>query len=300
MTRLAPLWQQNGTYPAGTDRVLLGALWPVGASTGGAGSAVAGTMNVSVAAGTAAVVLSGGSNYTALCRWDAAEVVTLTAGPPTGQTRIDLVVCQVRDQVIDAGSNNDFVFAAIAGAPSSGTPAAPTVPANAYPICAVTVPANAANLNAATIVDRRNPMQLAGPATTARCRVNRAGAFTTVAGAVVAFDTVSFDPLAMWSAGTSQITVPTAGDYLAVAAYTCTAQAIGDALAVNIRRNTVVACISGISIAQGATNVLEVVATDVIPCTAGDKLDVVTQYIVSGRNGIPGTAQTYFTARLLP
>jgi hypothetical protein len=300
MTRLAPLWQQNGTYPAGTDRVLLGALWPVGASTGGAGSAVAGTMNVSVAAGTAAVVLSGGSNYTALCRWDAAEVVTLTAGPPTGQTRIDLVVCQVRDQVIDAGSNNDFVFQAIAGAPSTGTPAAPAVPANAYPICAVTVPANAANLNAATIVDRRNPMQLAGPATTARCRVYRAGAFTTVTNAVVAFDSVSFDPLAMWSAANSQISVPVAGDYLAVAGFTCIAQGAGEALAVILRRNTVAAAVSGIAIAQAATNVLEAVATDVIPCTAGDKLDVQTQYVLSGRNGTPGTAQTFFTVRLLP
>ena len=48
-------------------------------------------------AGLCAVPLSG-NNGVALCRWDAAEQVTIGAAPGAGTTRIDLVVCQVRDR----------------------------------------------------------------------------------------------------------------------------------------------------------------------------------------------------------
>jgi hypothetical protein len=163
VTRLAPLWQQNSTYPAQTDRVLIATLWPTSGSSGGAASLVAGTMNVSVAPGTAAVALgAGGVNYTALCRWDAAETVTLAAAPPSGQSRIDLVVAQVRDQVLDAGANNDFVFTNVTGTPAASNPAVPAVPVNAYPVCQVTVPGAAVNLNGATLVDRRVPLTRSG------------------------------------------------------------------------------------------------------------------------------------------
>ena len=60
MTRLAPLWQQGGSYAASVDRILPATLWPSGGVSGGAVSAVANTMTVSVAAGTAAVPLQAG------------------------------------------------------------------------------------------------------------------------------------------------------------------------------------------------------------------------------------------------
>jgi hypothetical protein len=161
MTRFAPLWQQAGTYPAQVDRGLLATLWPTSGSSGAAPATVINTMQVSIPPGAAAVALQSGQN-TALCRWDAAEVVTLTAAPPAGSSRIDLVALQVRDNAIDAGANNDFLFVVIAGAggtPGPGT--APAVPANAYAICQVTVPGGAANLNSATLTDRRSPLSLA-------------------------------------------------------------------------------------------------------------------------------------------
>ena len=157
MTRHAPLWQQNGSYPAVEDRGLLGTLWPSSRSTGGLASAVANTMQLSIAPGTAAVALQLGQQ-TALCRWDAAELVTLAASPASGQTRRDLIVLQVRDQAIDAGTNNDFIFQAITGNPTTGTPVTPATPVDAYALYYVTVTGGQANLNGAVITDLRQRM----------------------------------------------------------------------------------------------------------------------------------------------
>lgn len=154
MTRYSPLWQQANAYPAGLDRLLVAALWPRGGATGAALSAVANTMNVTIPPGTVAVPLQAGQGA-ALCAWDAAEVVTLAAAPPAGQTRIDLVIAQVRDNAIDGGPNNDFVFAVVTGVPAANNPAVPATPANAAALCQVTVPAAAANLNGATVTERR-------------------------------------------------------------------------------------------------------------------------------------------------
>ena len=154
MTRFAPLWQQAGTYPAQLDRNLLAALWPTGGVLAGAVTAVNNTMTLSIAPGTAAVPLAGGQGV-ALCRWDAAEIVTVTASPPSGQSRIDVVVCQVRDNALDAGPNNDFIFSVVAGTAAASNPAVPATPANAFAVYSVTVPGAAANLNTATLADLR-------------------------------------------------------------------------------------------------------------------------------------------------
>lgn len=151
MARMTPLWQQGSNYPATIDRLLLGALWPNGGASGPVPAAVANTMNVNIPAGVVAVPLQAGQGV-ALCRWDAAEVVTHDAA--TAQPRIDVVIAQVRDTALDAGPNNDFVFTIVKGTPAAN-PAVPPIPNNAYPMVNVTVPANAANLNAATITDRR-------------------------------------------------------------------------------------------------------------------------------------------------
>ena len=155
MTRYAPLWQQAGSYPAQLDRSLLAALWPAGGVLGGAASAVANTMTVSIAPGSAAVPLQPGQG-TALCRWDAAEVVTLDAAPGTGQFRWDMVVAQVRDTAIDAGPNTDWLFTVVKGTVfTSGNDVYPTAPPNALGIALVGTGAAAANLNAATVRDLR-------------------------------------------------------------------------------------------------------------------------------------------------
>ena len=171
--RYAPLWQQANGYPAQLDRYLLGALWPGGGVQGGAATAVAGTMNVSIAAGSAAVPLAPGQG-SALCHWDAAELVTIDPAPPSGQSRVDLIVAQVRDNQVDGGPSNDFVFAVVKGtaalsatarpgeagdgpeAEQQATP--PAVPQNALAVALVTVPGGAANLNGAGITGPLGPM----------------------------------------------------------------------------------------------------------------------------------------------
>ena len=154
MTRYAPLWQQAGTYPSQLDRQLLGALWPGGGASGGAIAAVANTMNLSIAPGSAGVPLQTGQG-TALCRWDAAEVLTLDAAPPSGQDRWDLVVCQVRDTDLDAGPNNDFILTVVKGTPAASNPAVPATPPNALALANVVVTGGAANLTAAQKWDQR-------------------------------------------------------------------------------------------------------------------------------------------------
>jgi hypothetical protein len=158
MTRYQPLWQQAGSYAASQDRLLMQSLWPGGSCSGGVTTAVAGTMNVSIAPGFAAVPLQAGQGV-ALCRWDAAEVVTLSAAPPSGQSRIDLIVAQVQDNALDAGGNNAFIFTAIAGTPAASAPATPATPTNAMAIATVTVVGAVANLNAAVILDLRTTQQ---------------------------------------------------------------------------------------------------------------------------------------------
>lgn len=154
MTRYAPLWQQAGTYPAQLDRGLLGALWPGGGGAGGWPSVVQNTMGVTIPPGWLAVPLQAGQG-SALCRWDAAEVVTLTAAPPSGQQRWDLVVCQVRDTDLGGGPDNDFVFAAVTGVPAASSPAIPAVPANAAPVGQILITGGQANLNTAPFNDVR-------------------------------------------------------------------------------------------------------------------------------------------------
>ena len=178
MAKYPPLWNQALSYPAQLDRSLLSALWPAGGASGAAPAAVANTMNVSIPPGSCAVPLQPGQG-SALCHWDAPEVVAIGAAPPSGQSRVDLIVCQVRDNAIDGGPNNDFVFVAVAGTPATmgaeSRPGdedddepeaelqavAPAVPQNSLAIAQVTVPGAAANLNGATITDLRKQRRLA-------------------------------------------------------------------------------------------------------------------------------------------
>ena len=209
MTRYAPLWQQAGSYAASLDRALIGALWPLGGGTGGVVSAVASTMQVSIAPGSVAVPLQAGQG-SALCRWDAAELVTLAAAPPSGQSRIDAVIAQVRDNALDSGGNNDFIFTSVTGTPAASNPAVPATPTNAYAVANVTVPGAAANLNAATFKQR---LCLGPP----RARIYRAAVWNIPGGGTLyqcPFDSVGYDPWGMFTpSGMYAYTVPLSGIY---------------------------------------------------------------------------------------
>jgi hypothetical protein len=112
-------------------------------------------MTVTAAAGTVAVPLQAGQGAAA-CVWDANEVVTLAnATHPAGQSRIDLVIVQVRDNALDAGANNDFIVTSVTGVPAASNPAVPALPTNALAIAQVLVPGAVANLSTATVTDLR-------------------------------------------------------------------------------------------------------------------------------------------------
>jgi len=284
MTRYAPLWQQNSTYPAAVDRGLLSTLWPASGSTGGAATTVNNTMNVSVAAGTAAVALASSAG-SVLCRWDAAEVVTLTAAPPSGSSRIDLVVLQVRDAVLDAGSNNDFIFQAIAG--TVGTPgpgAVPAVPTNAYAVAQVLVAGGVANLNGATVTDRRTAFL----GRDAAAVVARGAVYSYpngTAGVPLPFDTVQSDPMGMWRPASNAFVIPRTGPYILTGGFFAVATAIGQTLAASVYRNAAGYAVLG-QMTSGAALSMQFAGATVRALTAGDSITFCAYTV-------PGLSSTY-------
>ena len=303
MTRYAPLWQQGGTYPAQTDRGLLSTLWPSSGSTGGAVTTVANTMQVSVAPGTAAVALASATG-SALCRWDAAEVVTLTAAPVSGSSRIDLIVLQVRDNALDSGGNNDFIFQAIAGTVATPGPGpVPTVPNNAYAMCQLTVPGGAANLNGVTVVDLRAGL----PALVAnrRFRVTQAtsianlGSMTpmTFTGGTVDYNTVGADI----NLATGRFTPTVAGYYLITSAIGVNHPNVaGNQLILGEIWKNGASWMRGTQLAVPATYAVTMMATMVAEAYlngAGDYLDIRAQD-TAGAASSTAPGLTWFAASL--
>jgi hypothetical protein len=288
MTRYAPLWQQAGSYAASLDRSLLNTIWPAAGSSGGVVSAVANTMTVSVAPGTAVVALQAGQG-SVLCRWDAAEVPpALAAAPPSGQSRIDLVVAQVRDNALDSGGNSDFVFQVVTGTAAASNPAVPAVPTNAYPMAQVLVPGAAANLNAATITDRRISSLTARDKLHAR--VYRAGAWTTGNYTGLGFDTVDYDPSGVWLA--PNFVIPVAGIYSFVS---LVSTATGTVPLINVAKNGAIAAYgyAGGGGNDMAGNVRALVVCS-LKCASGDTVAVGHNATVAVAGSVGATA-TFFS-----
>ena len=159
MTRHTPQWLQAGDYPAGVDRLVVGALWPTPASSGCAVTP-ASAMTVDIAAGQVAVPSSNNTG-SVLCTSDAIEQVTLDPAPASGLTRIDLVICQARGTDLDGGGLNDFVFLAVKGTPGGGVP--PT-PQNAVALAEVVVVGGSARGDQSANITDYRPRGLAVPA----------------------------------------------------------------------------------------------------------------------------------------
>jgi hypothetical protein len=170
-----PSYLQNGAASALSDRLTIsGLLQPGGtglssrggvrATSDGNGLAVraAATANntVIVGAGTAFVVESDGTGVY-VCHNDADKTLTVPAASTT-QSRRDLVVAQVRDSTI-SGTSDDWVITTVTGTPSSGTPVAPAVPANALALGDYLVPAGSSTVvTSANINDRRSNVSALG------------------------------------------------------------------------------------------------------------------------------------------
>jgi hypothetical protein len=277
MTRYQPLWQQVGSYAASQDRSLIGSLWPSGGATGGVVSAVANTMTVSAAPGTVAVPLQSGAGC-ALCRWDANETPTIATAPPTGNSRIDLVIVQVRDNALDAGANNDFIVTTVTGTPAASNPAVPATPTNALVLATVLVPGAAANLNGATLTDVRAGALAApsGPRTV----VYRTGAWSTVAttATIVPFDTLGTDAVTesnpnLWTMATALYRCPIAGRYLVDSVVNVGGTAAGQYLRIGVYRNGTICRWGPYNVMPSGLTMMAAIGTTV-RCAVGDTLGI--------------------------
>jgi len=152
MTRFTPQWLQSGSYAASVDRRLIGALWPAPASAGCLVQASTG-MVVNVNPGQVAVPTQNSTGAT-LCSSDASEAVTVTAAPPSGQNRIDLIICRPRGNDLDGGANTDFIFDVVTGTPAA-SPAVPATPAGTVALAQISVAGGAASIVAGNITDVR-------------------------------------------------------------------------------------------------------------------------------------------------
>ena len=278
MTRFAPLWQQAGSYPSQLDRGLLGALWPAGGGAGPPPAVVANTMNVTIPPGWLGVALQAGQG-TAVCRWDANEVVTLAASPQTGQQRWDLVVCQVRDNQIDGGPNNDFIFTNVTGVAAASSPQIPATPANAALVALVLVTGGQANLNTALFYDRR-PL--------GHAEVYNNTAYTLTA---TTFQNLRLDTLeggCGFDTAFNSYAVPMTGRYLIAAALTCD-RVLSGTVQVNKNGNAARRLQSAIS--GTATGNPTVGGAAILPCVAGDAL-AISVWVSVAANTLSGPAYT--------
>jgi hypothetical protein len=161
MARHTPLWLAQGSYAAPDDRLLVAAMYPVASIRGCTVSKGTNPMDANVAVGSVAVPTANATG-TALCASDAVEIVTLTAAPPSGNDRCDLIICQVRANDLDGGANNDFIFTRVTGAPYVPPFVAgnqPATPANAVALARIIVNGGSAAINPANITDLRPTQQ---------------------------------------------------------------------------------------------------------------------------------------------
>lgn len=154
-----PLYLQGGSYSANAFRTLVDAAMKEGVVDPGdykvTRRAVGANMSVDVAPGT--VVLN--ADITAfqgkyMCRNTTTVNRAVTAAPSSGNSRIDIVVVQVRDAQLDGGLNNDQVINVIAGTPSS-SPTIPATPVNATKLAQVLVTDTTTTIQNTAITDTR-------------------------------------------------------------------------------------------------------------------------------------------------
>lgn len=164
MALYPPLWMQEGTYPANLDRFFIqDALGPGPALLGGSGSlqasqhAAGANMSVDVAPGRALILGTDITNQGGYTVWsDGVVNVPIATAPGAGQSRIDVIVAQVRDDFVIGGGHSDFVIVPIQGtAAATGSQVAPAVPASSMALANVLVGPGVASIVTANITDVR-------------------------------------------------------------------------------------------------------------------------------------------------
>lgn len=133
-----------------------GVLRPTGLKVG---PRVAGGANYSIDVAAGKAVIEGDNapglqgNY--LVQNDAVVNLVPTSVPSAGNSRIDRVVLEVRDNTEDAGGANDARLRIIAGTPTAGTPAAPALPNNAISLATLLVTDSTTSFTTSNITDGR-------------------------------------------------------------------------------------------------------------------------------------------------
>ena len=161
-----PIAQQETTgISASEDRKAYGSLGQPSVATGGSlvvtQRAAGANMSVDVAAGTAIVPQGQGTEtvkrvYPAVTNTATVNLAINAAPAVGGQSRNDLIVCQIRDNAVDAGGVNDWYLRVITGtAATTGAQVDPAVPDHAYALARVTLAFGDASVTNAKITDLR-------------------------------------------------------------------------------------------------------------------------------------------------
>jgi hypothetical protein len=162
--RTPPSWLQNGSHTAENDRLTTtGSLWGTSGIVRSADLVVTASsgMNLSVAAGWAAIVGNYQTNMgTYMAYNDAAATATITTADPTNP-RIDLVCITVNDAAY-SGSLNSVAINVVKGT-AAGSPTVPSTPTNSIALAQVAVAASATSISSGNITDVRVRAQIIEP-----------------------------------------------------------------------------------------------------------------------------------------
>lgn len=301
MARFPPQWLDSpASYSSQYDRALLMSLFPVKAVRGMTPTVVGSTMQIAFGAGAAASPLYDGLGSVHLATDGVSESVTLATAPASGYSRIDSVVARFRM------ATEDWIWAVNQGTAVTGTPVAPGPTASSaagvdIPICDATVVGGSASISQANIADRRP-----GMATGVRypARMYCTTAWPTSYNPI-AFNGTSYDPygcvtLGAADRGGAYYACPVNGYYLCSGGFSSSSSGVGS-LQVGFTRNGVQVSETGLGSSTAAGNYSSMYLTDVIPCSAGDHLQMfamagATQATFS--TGGAASLQNFFTVIL--
>ena len=155
--RTPPSWLQNGSHPAENDRLTTQAIWKTTGIINATDLAITANspvgMSVLAASGWAAIVGTTQANMGVYMNYnDASTLLTITTANASNP-RIDLICITVSDAYY-TGALNQVAFNVVAGTPS-GSPVAPSTPANSIALAQVAVGAGVTTITSGNITDVR-------------------------------------------------------------------------------------------------------------------------------------------------
>ena len=311
-----PMYEQEGQYMAQADRMfhgdILGSLPAMLLSYGafqvtqtGAGA----NMAVDIQPGRAAFQGNFTTNEGAYYLWaDAVENVVVTAAPPVGQERYDLIVAQVRNDYLDSGGNNDWLYQVIRGTPATtGSATVPVAGTNQFALASVHIASQVTSIVTSAITDLRPALwsHVQPPALTAAApfqsftdsqgdvwvakggvsggawrrasnvlcaRWQRNAALTTSAATptYITFDSAQFDNYGLWQPSTPGFVLPVAGLWRVEGCMNITGTAAGQGATLAVYQSGFRKMQTSFSVSVATTFTGFVVG--IVRCVAGDTL----------------------------